>query len=121
MAEHNNLGKTGEKEAVEFLKKNQFEILETNFRWQKAEVDIIAQKDDTIIFTEVKTRSTAFFGNPEEQVTAKKQQLLADAADFYVNHHNLNLAVRFDIISIVKEKNTMTIRHIENAFYPFQE
>lgn len=121
MAEHNQLGKQGEQKAIAFLKKNQFEILETNWRWQKAEVDIIACKDNTIIFIEVKTRSTSFFGEPEEQVTLKKQQLLAEAADYYINHHNLNLPVRFDIISIIKEKNTFTLRHIEDAFYPFQE
>lgn len=121
MAEHNKLGKLGEKEAVEFLKKNHFEILELNWRWQKAEVDIIARKDSTIIFVEVKTRSTSFFGNPEEQVTRKKQMLLADAADHFINFHNLSQPVRFDIISIVTEKNTIAIRHIENAFYPFQE
>jgi putative endonuclease len=121
MAEHNKLGKTGEQEAIDFLKQNHFEILETNWRWQKAEVDIIAIKDDTIVFAEVKTRSTSFFGEPEEQVTHKKQQLLAEAADYYINHHNLNFSVRFDIISVIKEKNGFAIRHIENAFYPFQE
>lgn len=121
MAEHNRLGKQGEEEALAFLKKNQFEILETNWRWQKAEVDIIARKDNTLIFIEVKTRSTSFFGEPEEQVTLKKQQLLSDAADHYINLHNLNLQVRFDIISIIKEKSQLTIRHIEDAFYPFQE
>jgi putative endonuclease len=120
MAGHHELGKQGESEAVEYLKKNGYEILETNWRWQKAEVDIIAKKENTLIIAEVKTRRTSFFGDPEEQVTLKKQQLLADAADFYINHKNLHLPVRFDIISIIKEGGTFRIRHIEDAFYPFQ-
>ena len=68
MAEHNELGKLGEELAVDFLQKNGYEILETNWVFQKAEIDIIAQKDNILVAVEVKTRSSIDFGLPQDFV-----------------------------------------------------
>ncbi|MEN8187811.1 MAG: YraN family protein, partial [Bacteroidota bacterium] len=73
MAQHNELGKKGEDLAVEFLIKNGFEILDRNWRFKKAEIDIIAQKDDLLVMAEVKTRSTDFFGDPQEFIKPKQK------------------------------------------------
>ena len=62
MAEHNELGKLGEEMAVEFLKKDGYKIVETNWTFQKAEIDIIAQKENVLAIIEVKTRSSLDFG-----------------------------------------------------------
>ena len=72
MAYHNELGKIGEQLAADYLTRNGYTILERNFIYQKAEIDIIAQKDDTISIVEVKTRNSPFFGNPQEFVTKGK-------------------------------------------------
>lgn len=119
MAQHNELGKKGEQLAVDFLLKKGFTIRDKNWRYQKAEVDIIAQKKGTLIVVEVKTRSTTDFGNPQDFVNPKKIKLLVSAIDEYVTSKNLNVEVRFDIIAIVKENNNYKIEHLEDAFYHF--
>ena len=77
MAEHNDLGKFGEELAVEFLEKNGYTILETNWFFNKAEIDIIAQKENILAVVEVKTRSSLDFGLPQEFVKPKKIQARA--------------------------------------------
>ena len=68
MAEHNDLGKLGEEMAVEFLRKDGYTILQTNYTFQKAEIDILAQKENTLAVVEVKTRSSLDFGLPQDFV-----------------------------------------------------
>lgn len=119
MAQHNNLGKKGEILAVEFLEKNNYQILERNYRFDKAEVDIIAQTSNILAIVEVKTRSSSEFGNPEEFVKPKQIKNLVKAVDEYVTLNNLDLEVRFDIIAIIKNKDELKIEHLENAFYHF--
>lgn len=119
MAHHNELGKKGEKLAVDYLLKQGYSIRETNWRFQKAEVDIIAQKDAILAVVEVKTRSSNDFGNPQDFVKPKKIKLLVTAIDEYVISHDLDVEVRFDIIAILKEKNEYSIEHIEDAFFHF--
>ena len=119
MAEHNDLGKLGEELAVDFLEKNGYEILETNWVFDKAEIDIIAQKDNILAVVEVKTRSSVDFGLPQEFVKPKKIQLLLKAVNEYVIQNDLDVEVRFDIIAIHKEKTDFVIEHIEEAFYYF--
>lgn len=119
MAQHNELGKKGEQLAVDFLLKNDYEIVERNYRFDKAEVDIIAQKEDILAIIEVKTRSTIDFGNPQDFVKPKQIQRLVKAVDEYVTINNLEVEIRFDIIAIVKENNNFNIKHLENAFYHF--
>lgn len=119
MAEHNDLGKLGEELAVDFLKTNGYDILETNWVFDKAEIDIIAQKDAILAVVEVKTRSSLEFGSPQEFVKSKKIQLLVKAVNEYVTQNNLEVEVRFDIVAIYKQDATFQIEHIEEAFYYF--
>lgn len=119
MAEHNELGKFGEELAVEFLQNNGYDILETNWTFQKAEIDIIAQKENTLAIIEVKTRSSIEFGLPQDFVKPKKIQLLVKAVNEYVISNDLDTEVRFDIIAIYKEDKTYKIEHITDAFYHF--
>lgn len=119
MAQHNELGKKGEQLAIDFLVKNGFKILEKNYRYLKAEVDVIAQKGNILAAIEVKTRSTDFFGNPEEFVNPKKIKLLVSAIDNYVVEKDLDVEVRFDIIAIIQQGKQMKIKHLEDAFLYF--
>jgi putative endonuclease len=119
MAEHNELGKQGEEQAVDFLQKNGYEILETNWIFQKAEIDIIARKDETLAIIEVKTRSSIDFGLPQDFVKPKKIQLLVKAVNEYVIQNQLDVSVRFDIIAIHKNANKFIIDHLEDAFLHF--
>lgn len=119
MAQHNELGKKGEQLAVDYLLKHGYSIIERNYRFDKAEVDIIAQLKDVLAIIEVKTRSTADFGNPQDFVKPKQIQRLVKAIDEYVKVNNLDVDVRFDIIAITKEGTSFNIEHLENAFYHF--
>jgi putative endonuclease len=119
MADHNELGKLGEELAVEYLQKNDYTILETNWVFQKAEIDILAQKDNILAVVEVKTRSSIDFGLPQDFVRPKKIQLLVKAVNGYVNENDLDLEVRFDIIAISKRGQEFVIEHITDAFFHF--
>jgi putative endonuclease len=119
MADHNDLGKFGEELAVDFLQQNGYEILETNWVFQKAEIDIIAQKENILAVVEVKTRSSIEFGLPQDFVKPKKIQLLVKAVNEYVIANDLDVEVRFDIIAIHKDAKEFSIEHIEEAFYYF--
>lgn len=119
MASHNELGKLGEELAIDYLKKDGYSILNTNWTFQKAEIDIIAQKENILAIVEVKTRSSLEFGLPQDFVTPKKIQLLVKAVDAYVSERDLDLDVRFDIIAINKEGKSFAIEHLIDAFYHF--
>tara|TARA_B100000949_G_C14107673_1_gene376945 strand:+ start:376 stop:735 length:360 start_codon:yes stop_codon:yes gene_type:complete len=119
MAQHNDLGKKGEQLAVDFLQQKGFAILERNYRFQKAEVDIIIQKEDLICAVEVKTRSTPEFGNPQDFVKPKQIQQLVKAMDYYINENDLDVELRFDIVAIIKNKLGTRIEHLEDAFLYF--
>ncbi|WP_435136067.1 YraN family protein [Formosa sp. A9] len=119
MAKHNTLGQLGEDEAVAYLIKKGYEILDRNYRYQKAEVDILALKADVLTAVEVKTRSTTEFGNPQDFVKPKQIQRLVGAVDAFIGIHDLDVEVRFDIIAIVKTPSGFDIEHLEDAFYYF--
>jgi len=119
MAQHNELGKKGELLAIDFLLDKGYTILEKNYRYLKAEVDIIVQKEQVLAAVEVKTRSTAYFGSPEEFVNPKKIKLLISAMDHYVVEHNLDVEVRFDIIAIIHQNKHTKIEHLKDAFLYF--
>ena len=119
MAEHNELGKFGEELAVEFLQKKGYTVLETNWTFQKAEIDIIVQKDNIVAVVEVKTRSSIDFGLPQDFVKPKKIQLLVKAVNEYIISNDLDVEIRFDIIAIYKEGKIYKIEHIKDAFFHF--
>lgn len=119
MADHNELGKLGEELAVDYLQKEGYDILDTNWTFQKAEIDIIAKKENILAIVEVKTRSSIDFGLPQDFVKPKKIQLLVKAVDAYVVEKNIDTNVRFDIIAIHKEGKSFVIEHLIDAFYHF--
>ena len=119
MAEHNDLGKLGEAMAIEYLQKNGYEILATNWVYQKAEIDIIARAGGVVAVVEVKTRSSGEFGLPQEFVGQKKIRLLLKAVDEYIQLHEIDSDVRFDIIAVSKNADGFEIEHLQDAFYHF--
>ena len=116
MAQHNETGKEGEEMAALHLIKNGYSIIARNFRHKKSEIDIIAQKEKTITFVEVKTRTNSFFQEPELSVTRSKQKQITLGANFYIQENDIDLDIRFDIVAITLFGNK--INHIEDAFYP---
>ncbi|MCE4064996.1 YraN family protein [Chryseobacterium gleum] len=120
MANHNDFGKMAEDFAVEHLEKFGYKILVRNFRFQKAEIDVIAEKDNQIIVVEVKARSTDAFMLPQEAVTKTKIKSIVSAANHYMEEFNKDNEVRFDIISVLPDENkNLIIEHIEDAFEAF--
>jgi len=119
MAQHLELGRKGEALAKAYLEQQGFEILDENWTHGKCEVDLIVYKDRRIVFVEVKTRSSNTFGEPEDFVDARKQKLLVEAADEYIYLMDHQGEVRFDIISILFDRNAAyKLKHIEDAFWP---
>ena len=119
MAAHNDLGKRGEEMAVAYLEKCGYTILETNWTFNKAEIDIIAQKANVLAIVEVKTRSTTKMGMPQEFVKSRKIGLLVTAVNEYVLVNDIDVDVRFDIISVYKDGGDFITEHLEDAFYHF--
>jgi putative endonuclease len=117
MAEHNELGTKGENAAVEFLESNGHSIIARNFKHGKVEIDIISKDDWLLVFTEVKTRSTDYFGYPEETVDKKKRKKIKRAAEEYMFQNQLDDEVRFDIVSITNVNGKLKIYHIKDAFF----
>lgn len=118
VAEHNLLGKKGEAIGLAFLKMKGYEILAMNWRYQRAEIDLIARINKELVIVEVKTRSSDEVESPKEAVTIAKQKRIVKAANAYIQENNIDLACRFDIISILLQQGETKIEHIEDAFYP---
>ncbi len=119
LSAHYQLGKNGEEIAAQHLLKNGYDILHRNWRFGKFEIDIVARKGNTLSIVEVKTRTGDYFGEPEEGVTKAKEKFLATAADHYIQSKNLDVEVRYDIISIVFFNGKHELKMIEDAFYPY--
>lgn len=112
-----SLGNKGEKLACRYLRRKGYKILENNYRCNIGEIDIVARKDECLVFVEVKTRSNKEFGEPFEAVTSYKQERLRRLAESYIVSKPKNkLNSRFDVISLLFNGEKFTINHIENAF-----
>ncbi len=113
-----NLGNAGENLAENLLMSKNYKILAKNFRFgRNAEIDIIAESNNTIIFVEVKTRSNQKLGRPAEAVTVQKQKKIILAANKFLQMNNFfDRACRFDVIEILADNENWKINHIENAF-----
>ena len=116
MIDPHELGKIGEELAINYLINKGYQILERNWHSGHKEIDIIALDGDTLVAIEVKTRKSNTFGDPDIAVGVMKQKMLIWAADAYVRYKNLDVDVRFDIISIVFTDTDKKIEHIEDAF-----
>jgi putative endonuclease len=115
MTQH-ELGVFGELLARDFLQKIGYSHIAFNYHYGREEVDIISKTETKIIITEVKTRQTAEIGEPWRAVTKTKQRQIIRVADAYIKEHEIDLNVRFDIISIVHNSYSTQIEHIEDAF-----
>lgn len=119
MAKHNEFGKKGEQLAVDHLTETGYKVVHRNYRYLKAEIDIIARKGDILAIVEVKSRSSDYMQPIADTVTDKKIKLLVMAADHYIISKDLDVETRFDIITIRKNGANFSIEHLENAFYHF--
>jgi len=116
MSDKIKIGKEGENLAAEFLRNKGFEIVESNYRYKHAEIDLIVKKDSFIVFVEVKTRSYSFYGEPEAFVDSKKAATILRAAEQYTYENKYEGNIRFDIVS-VKTGAKPEVVHFEDAFY----
>lgn len=115
-----SVGQIGEDLAAKYLSKAGYKIIERNYRIRGGEIDIIALDGNTLVYIEVKTRTSHTFGLPEESVTIPKLNFLIRAAKFYRNcRRNLPAGERIDVVAIDMTGNKPQIKLIKNAgFYP---
>lgn len=118
MARHNELGSKGEEIALKMLSNKGYTIIEKNWRFDKDEIDIIAKDGDELVIVEVKTRSTDFYGYPEDAVDSNKENFLIRATEAYLAETNQDIDSRFDIVAIIHNNKETKIHHIIDAFYP---
>lgn len=116
MAKHNQLGKEGEEIACKHLLEQGYKILERNYRYHRNEVDIIALNGEELIVVEVKSRSNDYFGDPEDFLKDTQIKTIVNVVDAYIQQRDLEVEVRFDIISIVKSRDNLQVNHIKDAF-----
>lgn len=108
------LGKFGEEVATKYLQQNGYKIIERNFSCRQGEIDIIAKNTEYLIFIEVKTRSSAFFGNASEAVNREKQKHIKSSAKYYLYIKNMeNIFVRFDVIEVYVMEGRCRLNHIK--------
>lgn len=118
--ENNNrtVGARGEEEAASYLKNKGYKIIKQNFHFGKTgEIDIVASKDDVLVFVEVKTRYSDKYGDPLLSITYNKQRSIRKVAEGYLYINKItDMECRFDVIIIDKRPGTNEILHMENAF-----
>jgi len=116
-ADRKTLGMRGEEIARDYLKKQKFRLMESNFRCRCGEIDIIARDSSTLVFIEVKTRRTATYGPPQLSITPFKQRQISKAALAYLAQNRLeSVDARFDVIGILLSDGPPVVEHIRNAF-----
>jgi putative endonuclease len=115
--EKKELGKRGEEVALRFLKKKGYRIIEKNYACKMGEMDLIAKEKDTLVFIEVKTRTSALFGPPQLAVNFSKQRQLSKVALNYLKEKHLEeVKARFDVVAILLGGKEEEIELIRNAF-----
>jgi putative endonuclease len=113
MAEHNLSGQKAEEKAAVFLQGKGYEILARNYRYKRSEIDIIARKENLMVFVEVKYRRGNSYGDPEASVDEKKEAQVLSGAENYIFENDWNGEIRFDVVSILSD---YSIEHFEDAF-----
>ena len=116
-APHHQWGREAEDLAASYLQQKGFNILVRNYRYQKAEIDIIAQRGHCLAFVEVKARKSTSHGYPETFVSPAKQALIREAAENYIIEQDWTQAMQFDIIAVLQHNGNIQITHFEDAFY----
>ncbi len=114
-----DLGKLGEERAVAFLETKDFYVLDRNYRFMRAEVDIVAASNREIVFVEVKTRRTKSYGEPEDSIDDNKKRQLFKVAEAWLHERKMEGSpVRFDVISVMNpDSSKEQIYHLEGAFW----
>lgn len=116
MGEAKDIGNQGEDLAVKFLVEKGYKIIKRNWHFGKLEIDIIAMDKDTLVFVEVKTRSSGYIVEPELTLTLKQQHFLIRAANAFIDMNAYDTDARFDLISIVLYPEGYELNHIDEAF-----
>jgi putative endonuclease len=117
MTASKSLGKRGEEEALKYLTNKGYEIVDTNFRYDRAEIDVIARDRGVLVFVEVKTRRADTLGEPEDAVTFRKREQIRKAAEGYLFEHKLaDVECRFDVIAIKRSGTDSTVSHFRDVF-----
>jgi putative endonuclease len=110
-------GKAAENMAAVFLEQSGLKILERNFRYERGEIDLIAEEGDELVFIEVKARRSSLFGAPEDAVTEKKQEQIQAVAEGYLYIHEIDdRPYRFDIVAIDFKDGNAKYLHMKDAF-----
>jgi len=110
-------GKDGEQKALSYLIKKNYQIIETNLRHQKCEIDIIASKNKELVFIEVKTRTNSIISQ-ENLISIAQQKRIIYAADYYINKNKIDLNIRFDLIYVEKDLKSFKFTHFKEIFIP---
>ena len=118
MTEKREFGNEGEAYARDYLLKQGYSILETNWQCGHLEVDVIAEKDGILVFVEVKTRTDTAVSEPQAAVNRQKQQNIIRAANAYILRNNFNCEARFDIITVVGKGAASVVEHLPDAYSP---
>ena len=118
MAIHNDLGKQGEKAVVDFFVKAGYDIQAINWRYRRNEIDIIAENEDTVVFAEVKTRSSNYWGVPESFLSDSQIKRLVEAANYYIEKYEVQKNIRFDVFSLTKLGEQFKIKHFPDFLTP---
>jgi len=109
----------GEEQAVAYLLREGFEVLERNWRYKRAEIDIVARENGILVFVEVKTRAGTGFGRPEEMVDGRKRRLIIDASQAYMRAVGYDWEIRFDIVAVIGVPGGgCQINLYRDAFFP---
>ena len=119
MRMQNELGRKGEDIAVQWFLKEGYTVKERNFRFRKAEIDILALKDGILAVVEVKLRRVGHLQPLRASVNSKKRARIIQAAEHYVMKNDLDVEVRFDVILVLHKDNNYTLKHLEAAFSPY--
>jgi putative endonuclease len=110
------IGDYFELKAKEIYIKNGYECLAENYRYRRREIDLIFKKNELLIFVEVKYRKSATFGFPEDWVDQRKQNLLEECADFFIEEYNWFGNIRFDIAAYLKKENKAELKIFSDVF-----
>jgi len=116
MSNNINTGKTGEDLACNYLEKHGYIIIDRNWRFASKELDIVATKNNILVFVEVKTRN--YNSSIEDCISDKKNNHLINGANHYINQNNIESEVRFDVILVLINNNKTEIKHYKEAITP---
>lgn len=116
-AARQQFGVLGEQIAERWLRRSGWRIVQRRFRSGHRDIDLVAERDGTVVFVEVKARRGARFGQPIEAVNWRKQKELAKSARVWIDRHGRSAeAYRFDVIGVLVDGTRVRVRHVENAF-----